>query len=363
MTMASTKTLRTLGMSAVAGSLSLLAAACGGTSAAPDETIDVALPSTSVETGTTVPTVVTDPLTGLPNTDPSILDRSAMVVKIDNHPRAKPQVGFNQADIIYEENVESLTRFAAVFHSQTPNLVGPIRSGRFQDIDLLGSLNRPLFVWSGGNEKVTANIKRSDLINLSFTEAQEQGGYKRDSARKAPHNLYADASKIYLLTPKGATRPPQQFQYRTASDAMPTTATASAGLKLSMDGVQVQWLWDSATGVYLRSVGKDKHMDADGSQVNAKNVVTLFMQYKTSAAAPRSPEAQSVGEGEAWVYTNGSLVKGKWKRAKETDVFALTDLAGAPIKLTPGRTWIELPRVNKGADVPAGTDPTKVKFP
>jgi hypothetical protein len=87
------------------------------------------------------------------------------------------------------------------------------------------------------------------------------------------------------------------------------------------------------------------------------------MVYKTSNADVRSPEAQSVGEGDAWVYSNGSLVKGKWARALATDVFTLTDTAGAPIKLTPGNTWVEIPRLNKGADIPAGSDPAKIKFP
>jgi hypothetical protein len=144
---------------------------------------------------------------------------------------------------------------------------------------------------------------------------------------------------------------------------MPSSATASAGSLISMDGVKVTWLWSSTDGNYMRSQDKDKHMDADGSQVNAKNVVVLFVAYKPSKADPRSPEAQTIGEGEAWVYTNGSLVKGKWSRTKETDVIAITDAAGAAIKLTPGRTWVEFPRVGKALDVPAGSDPTKLKFP
>ena len=74
------------------------------------------------------------PLTGLPIEDPALAARSALVVKIDNHPEARPQSGLNQADIVFEENVEHLTRFAAVFQSQAPDPVGPIRSGRTQDV-------------------------------------------------------------------------------------------------------------------------------------------------------------------------------------------------------------------------------------
>ena len=358
---------RRITMSAVvAGSLVL--AACGGGGGNADNTPepsygDVALPSTLPGPTTTLPAPEVMPLTGLPITDAAAATRPALVAKIDNHPAARPQSGLNQADLVYEENVEQLTRFAAVFHTNAPTSIGPIRSGRTQDINLFSAYLNPLFVWSGGNSKVTSLINKSVLVNMGALVAYQQGGYRRESTRKAPHNLYADASKIYMLTPKGATRPPQQFQYRGTSDAMPASATASTGVKLSMDGVKVQWLWDSATSNYLRSVDKDKSFDFDKSQINAKNVVVLFMQYKASAADPRSPEAQSLGTGEAWVYTNGSLVKGKWSRAKETDVFTLTDLAGAPIKLTPGRTWIELPRVNKGADVAAGSDPAKIKFP
>ena len=111
-------------------------------------------------TTTTVVDVPTWPLTGLPLPDGADAARPAMVVKIDNHPKARPQTGLNEADIVFEENVEQLTRFAAVFHSNGADPVGPIRSGRTQDIDLLGSFNRPLFVWSGGNRRVTDAIRR-----------------------------------------------------------------------------------------------------------------------------------------------------------------------------------------------------------
>ena len=82
------------------------------------------------------------PLTGAAarRTARSPPDRPALVVKIDNNPGARPQSGLNAADIVFEEIVEVGTRFAAVFHSGSANPVGPIRSGRTQDVDLLGGL-------------------------------------------------------------------------------------------------------------------------------------------------------------------------------------------------------------------------------
>ncbi|MGA1311614.1 MAG: DUF3048 domain-containing protein [Ilumatobacteraceae bacterium] len=114
-----------------------LAACSGGSETATDETTaDTVAPATTVAeattTTTTLPPIVA-PLTGLP-VDAAIT-RPALVVKIDNHPKARPQWGLNQADIVFEENVEMLTRFAAVFHTTDSDPVGPIRSGRKQDVD------------------------------------------------------------------------------------------------------------------------------------------------------------------------------------------------------------------------------------
>ncbi len=126
---------RSLVFGSIVATSMLALAACGGSSGS-SISADSAAASTTVVTETTIPEIV-NPLTGLPNTDPSTLTRPAMVVKIDNHPSARPQMGINQADIIFEENVEKLTRLAAVFQSEGSDPVGPIRSGRFQDINLL----------------------------------------------------------------------------------------------------------------------------------------------------------------------------------------------------------------------------------
>ena len=160
----------------VLGSRSLVIAAvvalsaCGGSSSSSTASTD-SVPTTDAASDGPV-----NPLLGTPLVDPAVATRPAMVVKIDNHPSARPQAGINQADIIFEENVEKLTRYAAVFHSEGSDPVGPIRSGRFQDINLVGSLNKPLFVWSGGNRQVSSAIGKSDLVDLSYLKVNNDGG-------------------------------------------------------------------------------------------------------------------------------------------------------------------------------------------
>ena len=131
--------------------------------------------------------------------------------KIDNIGAARPQTGLNQADVVFEEIVEAqLTRFAAVFHSQGSNPVGPIRSGRTQDVDLLSGLNQPLFLWSGGNPGVTAAIDNSDFISINHSGG---GGGSTAPTAPSPHNLYNNTDAVWAQTTPEAGRPSPLFRY------------------------------------------------------------------------------------------------------------------------------------------------------
>ena len=333
--------------------VSAVLAACGGSGSSSDTATAV------TDAPTTTVAEVVYPLTGLPVKDDAAAERPAMVVKIDNHPKARPQFGINQADIIFEENVEKLTRFAAVFHSEGSDPVGPIRSGRFQDINLLGSLNKPLFVWSGGNAKVSAAIQDSDLVDLSWTVANKDGGFTRDDERTAPHNLIAETTKLWTLAPSGAKPPAQQFVYRGVSDANASTSKDTDGVKISMDGVKVHWIWDSVSKEFQRLSDDKPHMDSEDVQLAVPNVVVLEVEYSNNY----SPTSKTVGSGKAFVFTNGVMYEGKWTRDDRLKPFTLTDSAGAPIKLTPGQTFVEVARAGKSAIVAPGVDPETVKYP
>ena len=333
--------------------VSAVLAACGGSGSSSDTATAV------TEAPTTTVAEVVYPLTGLPVDDDAAAERPAMAVKIDNHPKARPQYGINQADIIFEENVEKLTRFAAVFHSEGSDPVGPIRSGRMQDINLLGSMNKPLFVWSGGNAKVSAAIQDSDLVDLSWTVANKDGGFTRDDERTAPHNLIAETTKLWTLAPSGSKPPAHQFVYRGVSDANASTSKDTDGVKISMDGVKVHWIWDSASKEFQRLSDDKPHMDSEDVQLAVPNVVVLETEYTNSY----SPTSKSVGSGKAYVFTNGVMYEGKWTRDDRLKPFTLTDSAGAPIKLTPGQTFVEVARAGKTAIVAPGIDPETVKYP
>ncbi|MFM8945494.1 MAG: DUF3048 domain-containing protein [Actinomycetota bacterium] len=345
----------------------VLPVACSSTSAAPEPTaVPTSLaPTTAAVTeapSSTAPELPKFPLTGTDIIDPMTADRPAIIVKIDNAPGARPQTGLTKADIVYEENVESWTRFAAVFHSQVSDPIGPIRSGRTQDINLGTSLDHPLLVWSGGNATVTSLINKSELVNMSVSAAGPNGGYYRSTDKKAPHNLFTKLSDIWALDEGRGGRPPAQFEYRVAGEVL--SGEVAVGVKLKMDGsMKASWTWYPTTGSYLRNHEDKPHIEADGTRVSTNNVVVIVCDYKTSVADSRSPEAQTTGSGVVWVFADGSYVEGTWSRADHRSGWTLTATDGSPIELSPGRTWVELIREGQAAVVPEGSDLASVPWP
>ena len=340
----------------------LVFASCGGSSdsTSTESVVDSSVASAEETTTTTTIPIVRAPLTGAQAPDESVIGRPALVVKIDNHPKSRPQWGLNQADIVFEENVEQLTRFAAVYHSQGSDPVGPIRSGRLQDINLLASFNGPLFAWSGGNAQVSAAIRKSTMVDLSHSSANEAGGFRRESSRVAPHNLVAETSKLWTLAPADAIPPVPQFEYRADGETVPTDSKPAGAVKISMDGVDIMWEWSPENLTFVRSQDDKPHVDMQDVRINAPNVVVVSVVYTKSGS---SPVAKSVGSGEVWVYTAGKLIQGSWERLDPIKPFVFKDTKGAVIKLTPGRTWVEVIRAKSATHIPEGIDTATVPYP
>jgi hypothetical protein len=246
------------------------------------------------------------------------------------------------ADVIFEENVESLTRFIALFHSRLPEVIGPIRSARTSDLNILAAFNRPVLAWSGGNDFVTASVQSAAwsgiLVNISALTTPRC--YWRAPERKAPHNLLVHPGCALEVAPSaGPARAPWSFD-----DAYVPVGEADGGFTVGMDGVNVAWIWDVASAQYLREQDGAPHVVVDGTQISATNVVIMSVVYIPSPADPRSPEAQTVGTGHVVVHRNGVAVDGTWSRATPTDAFNFVDAAGAPIPMATGATFVELVR-------------------
>lgn len=341
-------------------------AACGGeseeatitttSSTVPETTTTAATTSTTSTTvrvtTTTAPAVeFRQPLTGEPaDSESDLVDRPALAVKIDNHPLARPNhSGLAVADIVFEEKVEGeLTRFAAVFQSQDADPIGPIRSGREQDVALLSSLNQPLFAWSGGNPGVTRLVRASDLTDLNWQ--QNPGSYYRGDG-PGPHNLYSDTAQLYALTPEDQPGPPElQFSYRL--DDVDFDGEPVDGVSFSIGSIEIEWAWNADTERFERSQEGEEHLDTTYGRIGAENVIVLGVDYRRSSIDANAPEAVTVGTGAVAVFSDGGFVTGLWERDTAEDTFTLTLDDGGQIELTPGQTWIELVEVESAGDPP-----------
>jgi hypothetical protein len=294
------------------------------------------------------PTTAASPLTGLPM-DIKRSARPVLVVKIDNAPKARPQIGLNQADVVFEEGVEGgITRFAALFHSEESKPVGPVRSARTTDIKLLSALRHPLFAYSGANATFQRYIGEAPLVDVGVDAYPDR--YHRDDARLSPYNLFTDTTTLFDLTPDGAVPPPALFSFRSPGAA----ASGPGAAPVSRARVWWQasklteaiWEWDATAKGWRRTQNGEVHVDSTGRQVTPANVVVQFVTYhdtgQVDSTGTAVPEADVVGSGDAWVLSGGMLIPCRWSKASDTDITRYTDSSGAEVKLARGKTWVEL---------------------
>jgi DUF3048 family protein len=320
-----------------------LAAACSGGDDKEATTTSQG-PTTTVATLPAAPN--TYPLTGLPS-DPTRAARPGLVVKLDNAPKGRPQAGINEADVVVEEGVEGgITRFAAIFHSADALTIGPVRSARSTDILFATQLGRPLFAYSGANAVFAQLLASSPLLDVGVGRVPEI--YHREKSRPALYNLFSSTPDMVAKAPAGATPPAPLVTYRAVGEPAPAGDPAPVVKALWKDKVRtdVSYMWDATAKGFARTQNGTAHVDATGKQVAPENVVLQVVPYHNTGLVDRSgaavPEAELVGEGEVVVLTDGKLIRGRWKRSEAGAVTTYTDAAGAPIRLTPGRTWVEL---------------------
>jgi Protein of unknown function (DUF3048) N-terminal domain/Protein of unknown function (DUF3048) C-terminal domain len=298
---------------------------------------------------TTQPPLPLLPLLGTPGEVPQ---RAALGVKIDNTEAGRPQTGLAQADVVFEEMVEGgLTRLLAVFHSQDPETVGPVRSARSTDLFILAELGRPLFAWSGANPTFAAAVEAADLVDVGVGATPE--AYRREAGRPAPYNLYAASDLLREAVADDDTAsipPPALFSYREPGAALsgrgvePVTGFRTTGSgALSTD---IAWEWDAASASWLRDQDGTPHVDRDGERVRAANVIVRITPYRDSGVRDSVgavvPEADAIGEGDAWLLSDGQVQRGRWLKPSPDAPTAYVDATGAPLRLTPGQTWVEV---------------------
>ena len=298
----------------------------------------VAAPTTTASTTTTLPP--TYPLTGRPAPDAAALDRAVVTVKIDNAIAARPQIGLDHADVVYEELTEGITRFVALFHSADAEVVGPVRSIRPADADLATPVGGVL-AFSGGSPAAVAVAAASPLTLV--TEGDTAALYRRPG-RPAPYNLYSSTPVLRSRAPGGTAAPPPlaPFLAEGAAFAPPGSEPVGSISLVPAPFVTAGYTWDGDTRTWLRTTDGAPHRLEGGAQIAPTNVIVQFLPYLTFEADAAVQYPRVVGDGEVWVFSAGTVVRGRWSKPSAGEPTAYTHDDGRPLALTPGRTWVHL---------------------
>lgn len=276
------------------------------------------------------------PLTGLPVTgdDEVEQDHPVLVTKMDNTYASAPQVGLGSADLVVEELVEGgLTRLAAFYYSQIPELVGPVRSMRASDIGIVSPVDGTM-VTSGAAGQTIARIKKAGI--QFFQEGAK--GFERDSSRRAPYNLFANLTEVAAEAKVDTARPDDYLPWGAEED-LPKGQPAKSIAAVFGGGHTTNWTYDGKGYVNENSYA------ADDDQFPADTVLVLRVTvgdagYLDPAGNP-VPETKLEGKGEAMIFHGGRLVRGTWKKTGLDSAITLSTKAGE-LKVPAGHTWIEL---------------------
>lgn len=284
----------------------------------------------------------TSPLTGL-CADETV---PVLAIKIDDVSAARPQWALNESDVIVVEPVEGgLTRLFAVYQSQIPTTLGPIRSARITDVDLAAAFGEPGFAYSGASQRTTPYLWKS---SMQLVGAPQGGlGYSRASDRYAPHNLMGNYEEIIsrIKKPEKAllgNRIAWSFLDQATSDIegrdlVSATADWPASDKtFTWDSTLKSWLV-SADGEVTESISIKGVERARTKTVFVMNSVTLETWYLSSGGA--TPYLKTYGEGTGWVLINGQAIKAVWKRPTIQDLPRWYTTSGVEIAVPKGNVW------------------------
>lgn len=273
-----------------------------------------------------------------PGTSPSASGLSVLAVKIDNAPTARPSTGVDAADVVYAEQVEGgLSRLMAVYATRLPETVGPVRSARESDLELLRQFDRPTLAFSGAQKKLLPLIDKAPL--KAQTPGNAADAYFRASDRQAPHNLYLRPSKVMPETP-GEAALTTGFHYGSAPDGGKATTSQT----VRYPAARFTFTWSKPRDRWLVGMDGAPATTSDGKRMAAATVVVQYVKVRQSAfrdfLGNNTPFTETVGSGKARVLRDGRAYDVDWKREKATDGTAFTTGDGTPVNFAKGQVWV-----------------------
>lgn len=302
-----------------------------------------------------------------------------LLVSTDNVGEAVPQYGISKADIIYEVPVEGAqSRLEVLYYSDIPKTVGPCRSVRPYIVDLAREYSA-ILVHDGWSPQAREYISSGVVAGIP---AQKYSFYYRTGDKPAPHNCLVDTKDILKAAKKAGYDKEQEvreFQFMDEKEiavlagkeeeyiaaykekveaakkfkwqkySLPSLDDISFTDNKSAEKIDVRYAgcggtftWNDEEGVYTKTVNGTSYCDlADGSEIAVKNIIVYKLSSRVTDHKGRLDINMCEG-GKAWVFTQGRVFEGKWSKKDKDSPVKFVDKEGNEIKLSPGKTWINI---------------------
>ncbi|MET7874975.1 DUF3048 domain-containing protein [Streptomyces cyaneofuscatus] len=266
-------------------------------------------------------------------------DAKVLAVKIDNVAPARPQTGLERADIVYVEQVEAgLSRLLAVYSSDVPPVVGPVRSARETDLELLRQFDRPVLAFSGAQSRLLPAIERAPLDAVPPSAAPR--AYFRGAERPAPHNLYLRPERIPYTA--SGTEAVEALGLRFGP--APPGGSAEDSRTVRFPSARTTFTWSAERERWLVSMDGSPARTSEGEPLGAATVIVQDVTVRPSAFGDRSgnntPFTETVGSGTAHVLRDGKAYEARWARTAADADTRFSTPGGERIDLAGGPLWI-----------------------
>jgi len=337
-------------------SLLLAAPACqpGKVRVEPLTTPTIALAGTDT-TLTAEPDLTLNPLTGLPAQDVALLDRRPVMIKVSNYPQVgRPHAGLAYADIVFDYFIGSGTnRFLAVFYGQDAESIGPVRSGRLVDVQLV-SLYQGILGF-GGAEDNTREIIYRELGRRAIANLEAPCPAFCGTDTHSVTGVFANSGELsrwYSSQAKDNQR--YDLGGMTFAEAIPASGQPAEKVTILFNYYnRGEWRFDNASGNYLRwtefMLDETTYLmlpsteRATGEQLSFANIILLFAKYDEINPSKHDIELFDNSNGQRAVFfRDGQMFTGQWQTPDRTRPIQFTDASGNPFALKPGNTWIAI---------------------
>lgn len=261
-----------------------------------------------------------------------------LAVKIDNARAARPQTGLDAADVVYAEQVEGgSSRLVALYATELPDSVGPVRSARESDLELMRQFEEPLLAYSGAQSKLKPLIEDAPLQEV--TPGSDPDAFTRDPGRPAPHNLYLRPKQL-LDEPPGEDALTTGFRFgRPPADGEPRNE-----LTVRYPAARFTFTWSGSGDGWLVSMDGTPAVTTEGERLAPATVVVQYVNVRSSEfrdfLGNTTPYTETVGSGEATVLRDGRAYEANWKRPTATDGTTFTNDSGDPLNFARGQVWV-----------------------